>query len=272
MNKLLSANFLRLRKSKTFWACMAVMFAVGVCFPILRSTGEISTDLEYLLFACSVFIGIVISVFCSLFVGTEYSDGTIRNKIIVGQKRWAIYLSIMIICSIAGIALCLAYFVPYLCIGIPTMGYFTVSMKVVLLFASAVFTLSIAYSAIFTMIAMLNQNKAIVTAVCILCAFLLFFSAGMIQQRLSEPKMIEPYSYQVSGEMTTAEAIPNPNYIKGVQRDIYEFLNDFSPGGQGMQLANMTGEKPGLLCLYSIIIIIGTTGAGLLLFRRKDLK
>ena len=38
-------------------------------------------------FGCALFIGIVMAVFCSLFIGTEYSEGTIRNKIIIGQKE-----------------------------------------------------------------------------------------------------------------------------------------------------------------------------------------
>ena len=44
-------------------------------------------------FGCALFIGIVMAVFCSLFIGTEYSEGTIRNKIIIGQKRGTVYLS-----------------------------------------------------------------------------------------------------------------------------------------------------------------------------------
>lgn len=45
------------------------------------------------IFSHILLVPIVFSVFCSLFIGTEYSDGTIRNKIVVGHTRRAIYLA-----------------------------------------------------------------------------------------------------------------------------------------------------------------------------------
>ena len=100
MTKLLSANFFRLKKNKCFWVCMIFMLAAGVFFPVMRyvdmqKSGTVNT-LDNGFFACALFIGVLASVFCSLFIGTEYSDGTIRNKVVVGQKRSAIYLSNLI--------------------------------------------------------------------------------------------------------------------------------------------------------------------------------
>ena len=53
--------------------------------------------------------GVVLSAFCSLFVGAEYSDGTIRNKIAVGHSRAAVYLANLVTCSAAGVLICLGY-------------------------------------------------------------------------------------------------------------------------------------------------------------------
>lgn len=53
------------------------------------------TALDDRFFAYSFFIGILSAIFCSLFTGTEYSDGTIRNKIVVGHSRISIYLSLI---------------------------------------------------------------------------------------------------------------------------------------------------------------------------------
>ena len=38
-------------------------------------------------------IGLFMAMFTSLFIGTEYDYGTIRNKIIVGHSRTSIYFS-----------------------------------------------------------------------------------------------------------------------------------------------------------------------------------
>ena len=67
------------------------MFIVGRAFPLLRykdmkQSGYIN-NLDNGFFARALFIGIILAVFCSLFIGTEHNDGTIRNKIIVGQKE-----------------------------------------------------------------------------------------------------------------------------------------------------------------------------------------
>ena len=67
------------------------MFIVGLAFPLLRykdmkQSGYIN-NLDNGFFARALFIGIILAVFCSLFIGTDHNDGTIRNKIIVGQKE-----------------------------------------------------------------------------------------------------------------------------------------------------------------------------------------
>ena len=73
------------------------MLAAGIFFPVMRYMDMRQTQtinrIDNGFFGCALFIGIVMAVFCSLFIGTEYSEGTIRNKIIIGQKRGAVYLS-----------------------------------------------------------------------------------------------------------------------------------------------------------------------------------
>ena len=177
MSKLLSAGFIRLRKDKIFWIALIFMFGAGVFFPVMRyidmqKSGYIN-NIDNGFFACALFIGVVMAVFCSLFIGTEYSDGTIRNKVVIGQKRTSIYLSNLIICALVSVVMCAAFFIAYLCIGIPLLGFFEMDIKQVLLFTLAVFVLAIAFASIFTLISMLNHNKAITAVVCILLAFLM---------------------------------------------------------------------------------------------------
>ena len=192
MSKLLSAGFIRLRKDKIFWIALIFMFGAGVFFPVMRymdmqQSGYIN-NIDNGFFACALFIGIVMAVFCSLFIGTEYSDGTIRNKVVIGQKRTSIYLSNFIICAIVSIVMCAAFLIAYLCVGIPLLGFFEMGIKLVLLFTLAVFVLSIAFASIFTLISMLNHNKAITAVVCILLAFLFLFVGAQLNRMLNEPE------------------------------------------------------------------------------------
>ena len=277
MNKLLTANFFRMFKNKLFWAGILFMAAVGIGFPLVNYNTMIKNDyplyLDSIFFMGAAFIVVVLSIFCSLFLGTEYSDGTIRNKMIAGQKRTVIYLANLFTCILAGILMCGVCLVVGLCAGLPLLGSFQNEWNVLLPFILCIFFLSMAFSSLFTFIAMTCKSKASSAVICILTAFILIFAATYIQAQLSEPEIYDSYIYMdETGNIVTEEAEPNPNYIRGTKREIYKFLNDFLPGGQSFQIAQMSTKHPYLLLLYSGILIITTTGTGILIFRQKDLN
>ena len=211
------------------------------------------------------------------FIGTEYSDGTIRNKIIVGHKRSAIYLANLITAGAVSLLLCGISFLTTLCFGLPLLGGFTNDLKVILAIALCTLLLSLALASIFTLIALLCQNKAFTAILCVVFAFIVLLVGGYVIQRLQEPETYDAYVTTMGEEgagasSTVQKDIPNPNYLRGTQRQIYQFLADFLPGGQAIQCNSCIVSNPPLLYAYSILIILGTTGAGLLLFARKDLK
>ena len=129
-----------------------------------------------------------------------------------------------------------------------------------------------ALTALFTLIAMLCQNKSHTVAGCILLVFVLLFIGVYITSALNEPEYLAGYSYTEDG-VTVEEPEPkNPNYISGTKRQVYEFMQDFTPGGQMLQISDMDAEKPTMLALYDGIILLVSTGCGLVFFRRRDLK
>ena len=274
MSKLLSAGFIRLRKDKIFWIALIFMFGAGVFFPVMRyidmqKSGYIN-NIDNGFFACALFIGVVMAVFCSLFIGTEYSDGTIRNKVVIGQKRTSIYLSNLISCALVSVVMCAAFFIAYLCIGIPLLGFFEMDIKQVLLFTLAVFVLAIAFASIFTLISMLNHNKAITAVVCILLAFLLLFAGAQFNKMLNEPETNMGLMMTDNGQ--EYQEIPNPNYLEGGERKVVQFLYDFVPGGQALQCVSLEANNITVLPAYSLIIIVLTTGFGVFFFKKKELK
>lgn len=274
MSKLLSAGLIRLRKDKIFWIALIFMLGAGVFFPVMRymdmqKAGYIN-NIDNGFFACALFIGIVMAVFCSLFIGTEYSDGTIRNKVIIGQKRTSIYLSNLIICAIVSAVMCAAFFIVYLCIGIPLLGFFEMDIKSVLLFTLSVFVLAIAFASIFTLISMLNHNKAITAVVCILLAFLLLFTGAQLNKMLNEPETNMGLIMTENGQ--EYQETPNPDYLKDGKREVVQFFYDFVPGGQALQCVSLEANNIAVLPVYSLIIIILTTGIGVFFFRKKELK
>ena len=275
MTRLLSAGFLRLKKNKVFWGGLILMAAWGIFMPVKLHMDAVEMNyadrVEDGFFACAMFIGIFTAVFCSLFIGTEYNDGTMRNKIIVGGKRSAIYLANAVVSSGVGLAMCAAYLLPYLCVGVPLIGAFGVPGEMVLLTVLTVLLLAVALSSVFTCVAMICQNKAATAVICILLAFGSLMSGMILNQMLEAPPTHMRYSLDENGEMSSYEE-PNPKYLVGMKREIVQTLYDINPGGQAFQCAGMTAVNPLRLPLYSLGIIVLATGAGCTLFRKRDLK
>ena len=105
MIKLLHAEFSRLIKNRIFWLGLLVMtgiplYGVGVrYYDAVIAKEPVWETADGLWFVGGLYIAVVLSVFVSLFVGTEFSDGTIRNKLIVGHTRSAIYFSNLLLCT-----------------------------------------------------------------------------------------------------------------------------------------------------------------------------
>ncbi len=275
MSKLLFANFMRLKKDKFFWSGIIFMFAAGVFFPAMRyvdmkQTGTIN-NIDNGFFGCALFIGIIMAVFCSLFIGTEYSDGTIRNKIVIGHKRVSVYLANFITSAIVSIAMSIMFFLPYLCIGVPMLGFFEMDMKLVLLFSLAALMLAVAFSSIFALIAMLCHNKAITAVVCILLAVALLVSGLILNRMLDATETVGGYTMGANGELVYGES-PNPKYLDGTKREIVQTIYDINPGGQEIQCMTLEAVNIERLPIYSLIIVILTTGAGVIFYKKKDLK
>lgn len=277
MSKLISANFAKLFKDKIFWIGIGVMLAMGSFLTVMNymqmKKYGFHTTIDDGFAIYIIYMGILLAAFCSLYVGTEYTDGTMRNKIVIGHKRFSIYLTNLIVCTVAGILMCLAYILSVIIIGTPLLGGFSLDIHVIVSIVLCSFVLSMAYTAIFTLVAMLNQSKAIVAVINILGIFILLFAAIYLSQKLSEPEIYEGYTYiNEAGEAVEEDDVPNPGYITGTKREVYSFFLDFLPTGQALQLSSMSDEGLLVKVVYSFIIIILTTGGGIYFFRKKDLK
>ena len=82
MHKLLIAGFFRLRKDVIFW--LFIFLTIGITIFTLTNNSPSDGDvLDKFVNDFVIYIGIFIAIFVSIFVGKEYSEGIIRNKIIV---------------------------------------------------------------------------------------------------------------------------------------------------------------------------------------------
>lgn len=276
MPKLLRANFSRLLHDRAFRLLSALMVFFGTSMAVVNAVhaqqdGEIWV-MDYTIFIYVILAPIVNAVLTALFIGNEHSSGTMRNKRIAGHRRGIIYLANLLVCICAGICLCLAFALPQAAVGLLLKGEMNAAPATILLYVGLSFALMIAFTALFTLIAMLCQNKSHTTAGCILLTFALLFAGVYISSTLEEPEYLAAYSYTENGVTVEEPEQKNPYYITGMKRQVYEFLQDLTPGGQVIQVSEMGVKKPVMLAVYDGLILLFVTGFGLIFFRREDLK
>lgn len=274
MIKLLNAGFTRLRKNKLFW--ILTIFSIGVAllmiytqYSDMKNYGDV-IEVEQLMLNYSTIIGIVIAIFTSLFLGVEYSDGAIRNKISIGHKRANIYLSNLIVVTITSLFSYILFLGIITIIGVPLFGGISITLSQLLMLLGCIFVTIIAYSSIFTFIAMIILNKTITAIVCIMLSFGMMMGAVTCFDILSAPETIKTAT-MVDGA-AEIEEIPNPKYPSEEKKKVCQTLLNINPAGQMFQISGRTVGNLKILPLYSLGIIVIFTGAGLVLFKKKEIK
>ncbi len=275
MSNLLSAGFDRLFKNRLFQSVIIIMFAFGCCagLNVLSDLNSgLQVDLSDALFSYCIFGGCVTAVLSSMFSGTEYSDGTIRNKIISGSSRVGIYLSNLIINIVSGAMAVVTYVVPYLAICLLTVGKSAVSINVLITSALLSILSLAAFSAIFNAITMLITKKAAAAVACLLLFAALFMIGMATYSRIQEPEFYPGYQMFIDGEAVEPEQIPNPDYLTGTKLEVFKWLEDINPGAQLVQIFLMEVARPvrSACCAGAVMVII--TLAGAVIFTKKDLK
>ena len=277
MRKLTSAHFSRLIKDKAFWLISAVVL-VGSLVAILncsRSAAEMIASgyivtLDDYFFTQAPFMGLYFAVFISLFLGTEYADGAVRNKLVVGASRLDVYLSGLAVSMGAGIFfLCLWWLgsVP----GLLLVGPLEMGIGGFLLNVLVAVGFTMALTSIFTAVSSLSDNRAITVVLTLVVWLILLFASSALDDRLCEPELH-------SGVMVTANGFeigdpePNPLYLSGNIRTLFECLLDFLPTGQAILMSDNAIAHPLRQLIFSVIVTVGSSAAGLFAFRRKDLK
>ncbi len=274
MLKLLNAGFTRLLKSKTFF----LLIAFSVIFPLVMiyfgyndmKVYKGTVEIDQLILNYTIFTGLVCSIFTSLFLGVEYSDGAIRNKICIGHKRKNIYLSNLILIIITTLLSYLIVILIIVSIGIPLFGNMLMKFSNFMILMGCVFAAMVAYSSIFTFIAMIITNKTITAVISILIAGNLLALAPYCMRILEASPTIQEARF-IDGEMAMFE-IPNPRYPSDKKRIVIQTMLDVNPAGQMFQFAQKEVKNLKRLPLYSLSIVIVFTACGLILFEKKEIK
>lgn len=278
MYKLLSAGFARLKKNYIFWTGMVTMLVVTICHMMSKSEEAIvwieQGTMHYLdnyYFDMGPFIGVFCAIFVCLFIGTEYSDGVMRNKLSVGHTRTRVYLSNFIV----SLAACECFVVMWIIgglVGIPKLGFLQIGYDGFMLYVLLSLLYTAALTGIFVMFSMLSCNKAVNAVLEILLALLLIIVGSTLYMQLGETA--ETTAKMVGNVMVDAGGVPMPNpaYVGGVLREIFQLLADILPTSQALLMRSTELSRPILSAIASITITMVTLIGGCVAFHKKDLK
>lgn len=276
MRKLLSANFSRLWKDKIFLIAMVAVTVVSVIFSYLNFQASISSEepayVEDVMWNMFPIIAFLCVGFIAMFIGTEFDENTIRNKLIVGHTRTEIYFANYLVCMAASLLLLLAILLFSGITGYFLLKTFMLEWKQLAFLILCCILCTMVFSAIGVGIVMSVNKKAISLLVGLLLIFGLMMLTTYLEHSLAEGEMVYERVTMTAEGAQLGDLVPNPAYVGGTARKVMEFFFDLLPTGQVIQINNMSFERCTRWPALSIIALSLVTLAGWLPFRRKDVR
>lgn len=286
MSKLVSANFVRLFKSWVFRLYM--IFSAGMSiFMIVMRYLDYHNNMEYyeklpvdyhtmddIMFVGLMYVLFAVPVLVGNFVGTEYSDGTIRNKLIVGHKRIDIYLANLIVCTVGVLIGVILHLVINCTIGIAVCGMEILTVQKILELTLYMIIAFISVTAIMVLFTMFVNSKSGASVTVLIVTIIMFFATFTISNKLSQPEYYEGGKYfdEETQELVDIEREKNPDYLTGTKRKVYQTIYDVIPVSHMYEAVMSSTENANKFAGYDGIILVVTTALGIILFRKKDLK
>lgn len=277
MRKLLSTDFFRLWREKMFWLATAAVTAGSALFAWMTyNTSKGYDDIVYtaedLLFNLLPAFGFVCAFVLSFWLGAEFDDHTIRNRLIVGHTRTGVYFSKFLTALSACIIMLFAMLAVSGVMGYLFFGKHMLGWTELAFIALCCVLMAAVFSAIFVGIGMNVNGRAAAITVSVLLMFAMALLASFCINALMEEPTSYSYVTITMDGVEFGELQDNPAYVSGFKRTVYELIADLLPTGQAIQLHNNSYDRMLRWPLLSLIMLAVTTAAGYLPFRIRDIK
>lgn len=295
MNRLLRADFSRLFKRKLFWAEALFMIA----YSIMNIFTSLMDGKQYGVVYYTegnLFAGGMLGAFCMMvlvpfFIGAEYSDKTIRNKLIVGHGKEKVFLSNVITMLAAGGILLTLWNISFLTMGSLLLGFKNSFLEDALLCIEvylALFTVIV----LFVIVSMFITSRYVSVTVGIgIFLFLFIYSISTIERLKAQEYLVEYFTQDgeyvnlddgiiIAGDDSEAffsslvkKEVQNPSYISdGFGREALKTYLKVSPVAQ---LVGLCGYFETGFVWYIVsdnILILLLTFGGAWIYRRKEIS
>lgn len=282
MNKLLSMELKRAACSPILWLGVLAVIAVNIYGILLNGYGFRIYTSTFLL-KNSALICIILAVLIPLYLGRDFENRTVNNKISAGYTRKAIYLAALTVGGICASALFAADIVSvFLCARIARLEFSSNITMTEFMFHAAVALVCIAtVSAFYTMIVMITHKQILSLGITVILTLTLLTLGGSSVSGLNQsPTRADP---------VTHETVENPLRIDGfartannihvlispfAQAEFHSYLLTESESGTKEETSLMFKDFPYHIefCLSDILEMLLFYKIGLRIFRKQDLK
>ena len=270
MIRLLKAGLFRLKKEVLFW--LFIFLTIGLAgYTLLRYSLVENVNLDKVINEFIMYIGLFIAIFVSIFVGKEYSQGIIRNKIIVGHSRISIFLANLIISIIASILCEIVYLVLVFLIGIPLFGQLQMPLSQFAMVLLNTILVIISFCSIFNFIAMICSEITVSTTICMVLFIAMFIAQATLGLTAFSTKYLTNTFLDENGNKIVTQE-PDPNYPGDQKVKQAKILFLSIPQGQAMEISSNDFELLSQMPVYSILLISIVNFLGIYIFYKKDLK
>ena len=262
MISLLSAGFSRLFRNLAFRIATLIMAFMPVMSTLLsyadKNTPREPLDGVYNS-GLSV-IWIIIGAFVPLFIGQDYDEKTMNNRIMAGHSRASIYLADYIVTLTGAVFMQAVAVIAGSAVAIPLFGMYR---ETVLSFAVDQFfvvCIMAAYTAIAQLITTVISSKNYALDVSMVVALALFIAGNAVFDNVCKLRT------KAQQENIAVTELVGENSAKDI---MFWSL----PASQSdMLLGGGVPEKSGRMICTDLAAVVFFTAAGMFVFRRKDIK
>ena len=257
MNNLFHAELYRYKQSLLFWCTVCAAIVAGIVYGLEVINNGTFDDM----FIVPLFV--LLATFFSLSIGREYSDGTIRNKIIAGKTKSTIYLSRIYLNLIVTTLFVLMYLIPFVAITF-TSVLTKIPTNLLLWIVLGFFLLNFVWAILFTVVSTLITSREVASIINFVLIIVIMFAAYQAEHMIGQQQFLGSYtestipmtskevtqvlnntfngSYTSTDEdgvmtyykivLTDEIQLPNPSYIKEPFRTILVNVENILPYGQ----------------------------------------
>ena len=247
MKNLLKCEYSRLFKSSAFkWVILYMLFLLTINFVFgdyyfyQQDPSTFNNDSS--LFKNINQLMIIIPLFIASFIGTEFSDGTVRNKLVSGKTRSQIYMTDYIVTySFTAAINIILVAIEYILGNIFFEAEREITMEkigIFILYSSVFFA---AYNAIFIIIPMLIHKKSAASTISALGCFGMYISPIIIEMLTSYKK-------------------------------IFAHLFNILPNCSLYKISVLSDAKMSVALISSAVIFVGFIFIGTFAFKKENLK